>query len=365
MVSSKQKYIVVILGARPNFIKATPFFREAKKHPEFRFTLIHTGQHFDPNMSQVFFEELDLPKPDIYLDVKGQYHTEKIGKMFDSLKRVFSGYEFDACVVFGDVNSTLAGAIATTKNHCKLIHIEAGLRSHDRRMPEEINRCVVDHLSDLLFTTETAANENLRREGIREEKIKLVGNIMIDSLDTFWEKIQNSNILEVLHRKPKSYAVVTVHRQENIDHPGDLKKILTLLSGVNQDVPLVFPLHPGTKKMIEAFGFLNLLDGIQVIEPLGYFEFMKLVAQSLGVITDSGGIQDETSHLGVPCATLRDNTERPVTLALGSNKLFPIDTAEADEMKNHLQRSDFRSRHIPLWDGKVTERIFKELSLHI
>ena len=312
-------------------------------------------------MSKIFFEEMELPKPDIQLDIRGEFHTEKIGKMFNALKAVFKDNKYDAAVVFGDVNSTLAGGIASTKNHCKLIHIEAGLRSHDRRMPEEINRAVVDHLSDLLFTTEKAANENLTKEGVDSKKIELVGNLMIESLEIFKDKINNSTIVKELNLVPKSYAVVTIHRQENIDDPTNLKKILMLLNEINKEALVVFPLHPGTKKNIHQFGFKDLLRGLQIIEPLGYFEFMKLVSESLGVITDSGGIQDETSHLGIPCCTLRDNTERPVTLGLGSNKLFPIDTADAKEMKNHLRRSDFRSRHIPLWDNKVSERIFKVL----
>ncbi len=358
---NRPKRFAVIAGARPNFIKAAPFFKQAKKHPEFEFTLIHTGQHFDPNMSQVFFDELDLPKPDIYLDIKGQHHTEKIGKMFDSLKRVFSGYRFDACMVFGDVNSTLAGAIATIKNSCPLIHVEAGLRSHDRRQPEEITRAVVDHLSDLLFTTEEAANENLIQEGIEPQKIKYVGNIMIEGVETFWDKINSSDIFKKLPLSRKGYVLVTIHRQENTDNRYYLKNILTMLNEVNKDMPLVFPLHPSTKSKIEEFKLSDLLENLTTIEPLGYFDFMKLLIESRGVITDSGGIQEETSHLGIPCITIRDNTERPITLEIGSNRLFGSELESIAEIKAHLERRDFRSRHIPLWDKNVSRRIFEDL----
>lgn len=239
--------------------------------------------------------------------------------------------------------------------------MEAGLRSHDRRMPEEITRAIVDHLSDLLFITEPAANENLLKEGVPYEKIKYVGNIMIESIEIFWDKINGSNILETLKLRPKKYVLATVHRQESTDDFYNLQKILSLLSEVNKDVPIVFPLHPGTKKMIGKFELSDLLEDLMIIEPLGYFEFMKLMVESQGMITDSGGIQDETSYLGIACCTLRDNTERPITLEIGSNKLFPLNTANSEEIKNHLQRSDFRSRHIPLWDNKVSKRIFENL----
>lgn len=358
MVLKKIKEVAVVLGARPNFVKAAPFFREARKHPEFKFVLIHTGQHFDDNMSKVFFEEMEIPKPDIHLDVKGEFHTEKIGKMFNALKKVFQDNKFDAVVVFGDVNSTLAGAIASAKNNCRLVHIEAGLRSHDRRMPEEINRVIVDHLSDLLFTTEPSANENLIKEGVNKDKIHYVGNIMIESLEIFKDKILASNILTLLGLKSKNYFIATIHREQNTDNPNNLEKILLLLKELNKYLPVVLPLHPGTREKINEYDFEGFLSVLKSVEPLGYFEFIKLVMNSGGVITDSGGIQEETTHLGIPCCTLRDNTERPITIEFGSNKLFPIDFINIDEMIKHLTKRDFKSRHIPLWDNKVSERIF-------
>jgi UDP-N-acetylglucosamine 2-epimerase (non-hydrolysing) len=360
MALNKQRHFAVVLGARPNFIKAAPFFREAKKHPEFKFTTIHTGQHFDENMSKLFFREMNIPKPDIFLNVRGEFHTEKIGKMFNKLNNILTNKKFDKIIVFGDVNSTLAGAITAAKNNCKLVHIEAGLRSHDRRMPEEINRVIVDHISDLLFTTEPSANRNLIKEGIDRSKIKYVGNIMIESMEFFQEQINNSKIMNKLKLNRKQYAVNTIHRQENTDSRYALEKILIFLNKLSNDISIIFPLHPGTKKKIAEYKLNNFLKKLIVTEPLGYFDFTKLLINSKGVVTDSGGIQEETTHLGVPCCTLRDTTERPITLTLGSNKLFLIDSIDIKEVKKHLN-SKFKSRHIPLWDSKVSERIFKRL----
>jgi UDP-N-acetylglucosamine 2-epimerase (non-hydrolysing) len=361
MELNKKKHFAIILGARPNFIKAAPLLKEAEKHPDFQFTLIHTGQHFDENMSRIFFEEMEIPKPSISLNISGEFHTEKIGKMFNSLRVVLEGGNFDGVIVIGDVNSTLAGGISAAKNNCRLIHVEAGLRSHDRRMPEEINRAVVDHLSDLLFTTEPSANQNLIKEGIPESRIKYVGNIIIEALETFWPKINSSNILNSLNLKKKDYVAATIHRQENVDNPHNLKNILLILQEINKDMPVIYPLHPGTKKRINEYKFNDLLKGLRIIEPLGYLEFMKLMAESRGVITDSGGIQEETSYLGIPCCTLRDNTERPITLELGSNKLFSVDLKNSDGIKEHLSRNDFKAKQIPLWDSRVSNRIFNYL----
>jgi UDP-N-acetylglucosamine 2-epimerase (non-hydrolysing) len=360
-MNNHYKKYAVIVGTRPNFIKAAPFFIEAQKHSNFKFTLIHTGQHFDDNMSKNFFDEMKIPRPDFFLDVKSDLYTEKLGKIFNKLTNFFKNKQYNGVVVFGDVNSTLAGAIAAIKNKLSLIHIEAGLRSYDRRMPEEINRVIVDHLSDLLFTTEPSANENLIREGIPERKIKYVGNIMIESLEIFKDKIASSPIIEKLRLKEKQYIIATIHRQENIDSIDMIKKIFNLLNSVNKKLPIIIPLHPGTKKKISEFKLDYLIHNLKIIPPLGYFDFMKLVNKSRGVITDSGGIQEETTYLGIPCCTLRDNTERPITLSHGSNKLFPIATSSSKELLEHLNRNDFHSHHIPLWDNKVSQRIFAAL----
>lgn len=353
--------VAVIIGTRPNFVKAAPFLIEARKHPEYNVTIIHTGQHFDDEMSKIFLDELDIRKPDIHLDIKGKFHTEKIGKMFNTLTNEISRNNFSSVIVFGDVNSTLAGALAAARNDCMLVHIEAGLRSHDRRMPEEINRVIVDHLSDMLFTTEPSANENLAAEGIGSDRIKYVGNIMIECLEYFWNKISENGIHQKLNIGSRPYYVATIHRQENTDDPNVLREILSILSGIGARHDVFFPLHPGTLKKIEENKFRDLLSKLNVINPLGYFEFMKLVSESKGMITDSGGIQEETSYLGVPCATLRDNTERPVTLTLGSNRLFSIDQKHIRDILEHLNRTDFTAKQIPLWDRNVSKRIFKEL----
>ena len=358
----KSKKIGVILGARPNFVKAAPFFNEAKKYQEFDFTIIHTGQHFDDNMSKIFFDEMRIPKPNVIMDIKGENHTEKIGKMFDGLKKIILDSEFDALIVFGDVNSTLAGAIAAVKSNTNLIHIESGLRSHDRRMPEELNRVIVDHLSDLLFTTESAANDNLLIEGVDENKVKYVGNIMIESIELFKDKINNSSVLQENNLREKTYILTTIHRQENTDVSKILKKILLLLNKINKEIDVLLPLHPGTKTKIKNFGFEYLIKDIKIISPLGYFDFIKLMKCSFGVLTDSGGIQEETSFLKIPCCTIRDNTERPVTVEIGTNKLFPLDKLNVTEVIEFLKKDRENNNAIPLWDSNVSKRIFKNLS---
>lgn len=357
----EQKHIAIIVGARPNFIKAAAFLRSASLYPDVRFTLIHTGQHYDQNMSKIFFDEMSIAPPAIMLDIQGEFHTEKIGKMFNALRKEFESKKYDAVIVFGDVNSTLAGAVAAAKS-MPIIHIESGLRSHDRRMPEEINRVIVDHLSDLLFTTEPSANENLAREGVAPEKVYFVGNLMIETYEKLKSEIEKQTIVGDLGLTPKEYIVATIHRQENTDSPVELKKILEFLVSLSLHWPIVFPLHPGTKRKIEEYGFLPLLEKFKVIEPLGYLAFMNLVKNSHGVVTDSGGIQEETTHLGVPCCTLRENTERPITLTEGSNRLFSPIADQFPALIEHLRRTDFRSGHIQLWDADVSQRIFEKLS---
>ncbi len=360
-----KKRIAIILGARPNFVKVAPLTQRVKEYPGFELVLIHTGQHFDENMSKVFFDQMGIPKPDIMLHIEAEFHTEKIGKMFSSLMDIFHKEKFDAAIVVGDVNSTLAGALAAAKNNCRLIHIEAGLRSHDRRMPEEINRVIVDHLSELLYTTEEQAVTNLLKEGIPPAKIHPVGNLMIESLELYQPNIQASTIISELTLEPKQYIVATIHRVENTDSEDSLRTILNILNKINETTHVVFPLHPGTKQKINNLKLSYLLEPLQIIDPLGYFDFMKLVTDSAGVVTDSGGIQEETSHLGIPCCSLRDNTERPVTLTLGSNKLFPISIEAVPLILEHLARQDFQSRAIPMWDGGVSQRIFDSLGQNL
>jgi UDP-N-acetylglucosamine 2-epimerase (non-hydrolysing) len=355
-MKNKRSYAVIV-GARPNFIKVAPFLKRAEDYPHLDFTLVHTGQHFDENMSKVFFEQMGIRHPDIQLDIKGEYHTEKIGKMFSALKKVVADPKYDGVVVFGDINSTLAGAIAAAATGKQIIHIEAGLRSHDRRMPEEINRAVTDHLSHVLFATEQTGLDNLLLEGIEAERVHLVGNIMIESIEIFKDKFNESNVLKTLSLQRGGYVVATLHRVENTDEKNILKRLLQTLEEVAKHYTVVFPLHPGTKQKIELYGLGSHLDNIVLTEPLGYLDFMKLVIDSKGVISDSGGIQEETSHLGIPCCTLRDNTERPITITHGTNKLVPINDIDPSIIIAHLAREDFKPEAIPLWDKNVSTRI--------
>ncbi len=355
-MGAKKSYVVVV-GARPNFVKAAPLFKRLGEYPEISFTLVHTGQHFDENMSKIFFDQMGIPKPDIQLDIAGEKYSEKNGKLISALKDIFEGKEYSGVIVFGDINSTLAGAIAAVKSGKKLIHIESGLRSYDKRMPEETNRVITDHLSDLLFVTEPAGLENLALEGVNEDKVALVGNIMIESIEIFRETFNQSKILETLSLSPKEYVVATLHRVENTSEKKILEKLLVTLNQISEQFPVVFPLHPGTKNYIAQYGLEKYLTPLQVIEPVGYIDFMKLVMEAKGVVTDSGGIQEEASHLGIPCCTLRDNTERPITLSLGTNKLFPIESVDSSSVLEHLAKTDFVPGSIPNWDGQVSKRI--------
>ncbi len=365
MELNRRKKIAVILGARPNFIKAAPFFREAKKYPKFIFTLIHTGQHFDENMSKVFFDEMSIPRPDFQLNITGNFYTERIGNMFNDLKSILNKDHYDAVIVFGDVNSTLAGAIASIKNGCKLFHIESGLRSYDKRMPEETNRVIVDHLSDILFTTEESANINLHKEGIEESRIKLVGNIMTESINLFRDILIKDEKYKDYNFRKGEYLICTIHRQENIESKKILSKLIDTVNKVSSEYPIIFPLHPGTKNLINLYGLENRLKNIKIVDPLGYFDFMNLLFNSGGVITDSGGIQEESTHIGIPCCTLRDNTERPITVRLGTNKLFPIDKLNSETIIEHIKKVKGKKVKIPLWGDGVADRIFNIINNEI
>jgi UDP-N-acetylglucosamine 2-epimerase (non-hydrolysing) len=357
---SETKTFLVVVGARPNFIKAAPLFKRLSEYPNIHLELVHTGQHFDQNMSAVFFDQMNIPKPDFHLDIQGDYHTEKLGKMFSALKQTVGNGKYEGVIVFGDINSTLAGAIAATSNSKKLIHIEAGLRSHDRRMPEEINRAITDHLSDILFATEQSAVDNLLLEGVSHDKIHLVGNIMIESLEMFKPIFLQSKIVKEIGID-NDYVVATIHRAENTDDREILKKMLGVLNDISDKYQVIFPLHPGTRNKIRQFNLELALERLTVIDPIGYIDFIKLVMESKGVITDSGGIQEETTQLDIPCCTLRDNTERPITLTSGTNKLFPIANMEVEKILRHLDSKPTKTGQIPLWDGLVSKRILDVL----
>lgn len=356
-MENKHKKYLVVLGARPNFVKAAPFFARAKDYPDLEFTLLHTGQHFDENMSKIFFDQMNIPKPDIHLDIKAEFHTEKIGKMFSEIKQVIKNGEYSGIIVFGDINSTLAGAVAASHLGLKIFHIESGLRSHDRRMPEEINRVIVDHLSDFLFATEKSGVDNLINEGVPKEKIHLVGNIMIESIEMFKDLFNSSSIISDLSLENEKYIVTTIHRQENTDDENTLKKILSVIQELSRNGKVVMPLHPGTRKKISEWNLDNYLVDVMVIDPLGYIDFMKLIQSSAGVVTDSGGIQEETTHIGIPCCTLRDNTERPVTIEKGTNKLFPLSDIKSEDILHHLNMPVSQKVEIPFWDSGVSKRI--------
>lgn len=356
--------IIEVVGARPNFMKVAPFHRAMKllsdnSGKEIEQILVHTGQHYDYNLSEVFFRDLQLPSPDIYLGIGSGTHAEQTAKIMLSFEKVLLENKPDLVVVVGDVNSTLACALCAVKLHFPLAHIEAGLRSFNRKMPEEINRIVTDAISDYLFTPCEEANENLLREGISPEKIFFVGNIMIDTLILLKDKWENSDILHKIGIKPKSYGVLTLHRPTNVDEVEDLSEILTIVKEVSSYVPIIFPVHPRSLKTMERNNLLNSLGSrIMVIQSLGYIDFIKLMKESICVLTDSGGIQEETTFLGIPCLTLREETERWVTVEMGTNEVVDRDKNKILSAVEKILEGKWKKGKIPpLWDGKTAERI--------
>lgn len=343
-------HILHVVGARPNFMKAAPVLR-AIKETGARQTLVHTGQHYDVNMSDVFFRELRIPEPDVNLAVGSRSHAQQIAEIMTRFEALVLERKPDIVLVYGDVNSTVAAALVCAKLLIPVGHVEAGLRSFDRTMPEEINRVVTDQLSDVLFTPSADGDENLHHEGIAREKIHLVGNVMIDTLVQFLPLAQ-----AIKNDLPRQYALVTLHRPANVDDPRMLKKILGSLHDVSKDLHVIFPVHPRTRQAIRGFG-LNT-DGIQITDPMSYLEFLALQRRATVVITDSGGIQEETTYLGIPCLTLRRNTERPVTIEIGTNMLIGDDMEKLrGEISSILRGRRKEGRLPPLWDGRASERI--------
>lgn len=351
---------LLVVGARPNFMKAAPICAEMRRRPdEFEVKIVHTGQHYDAAMSDSFFADLGLPEPDFHLGVGSASHAEQTARIILAFEPVLLAEKPDWVIVVGDVNSTVACALVASKLGVKVAHVEAGLRSFDRSMPEEINRVVTDSISDLLFTTEESANENLRREGVAPEKIKFVGNVMIDSLIGNLERAKKSNALSDLNIDPQSYAVLTLHRPSNVDTRETLEPIIDALIEISEKVPIIFPVHPRTRAKMADLGLQDAIDGssLRLIEPLGYLDFLALYSQARFVMTDSGGLQEETTYLGIPCLTIRENTERPVTIDIGTNQLMR-DTASLKPAALDLLDSTPISKMIPpLWDGKVAVRI--------
>jgi UDP-N-acetylglucosamine 2-epimerase (non-hydrolysing) len=354
--------VMGIVGARPNYMKVAPIWRELDKHSHFQKILIHTGQHYDENMSKVFFDDLKLPKPDLHLGVGSGPHGEQTAKVMIELERALTRERPDLLIVVGDVNSTLAGTLVASKLGVPIAHIEAGLRSFDRAMPEEINRMVTDILADLLFTTEADAEANLRREGVDPAKIHFVGNVMIDSLFYYRPMAEKSPILESLGVEAGGYGLVTLHRPSNVDDPATLERLLAALAELGADCPLVFPAHPRTHKVIKDNKLKVPVDRILTIEPIGYLDFVKLMVSARLVLTDSGGIQEETTALGIPCLTIRENTERPITIEVGTNRLVGNDADRIlEEGKKILQGTVSPGRVPELWDGRASERIVKTI----
>lgn len=354
-----------IVGARPNFMKSAPLMREFGRFPDrYKPLLIHTGQHYDDKLSKLFFDDLKMPQPDIYLEVGSDSHARQTARIMMGLEEVLVAEKPDLVIVFGDVNSTMAAAIVAAKIDITIAHVEAGLRSFDNTMPEEINRIVTDRLSDLLFVTEQSGLDNLRQEGISEDKIFLSGNIMIDSLISHLEVAIKSNILDRLNLVPQQYVVLTMHRPVNVDDKESLAGLLHVIYEIGKDIPVVFPCHPRTRKNLDRFKLIEEGDdrGLKLIEPLGYLDFLKLQTECRFVLTDSGGIQEETTYLNIPCITMRETTERPITVDVGSNVVTGSAPEKILAAAEQILNGNARQGTVPpLWDGHTAERIVEIL----
>lgn len=356
--------ILHVVGARPNFVKVASILKACDRESGIESVLVHTGQHYSDNMSNTFFDELDIPMPDINLEVGSGSHAQQTGEIMKRFEPVLLQNSPDAVLVVGDVNSTLACALVAMKLGFKTIHVEAGLRSFDRTMPEEINRVLTDSICDFLFVTEPDGLTNLKSEGINESKIYFVGNVMIDTLKLHKTKADRSNILNDLDLAVGSYGVVTLHRPSNVDNDKVFGRIIDALAEIQKDIKVIFPMHPRTYNNLKSNGLgvrLKQLPNILVIEPLGYIDFLKLMSEAKIVLTDSGGIQEETTILGVPCLTLRDNTERPITITKGTNMLVGTDT---DRILNGYRQSLSKAKPIvepDFWDGRASVRVVRIL----
>jgi UDP-N-acetylglucosamine 2-epimerase (non-hydrolysing) len=365
------KRFACIVGARPNFMKMAPILRAFAEYPDADAVLIHTGQHYDAKLSDVFFAELGIKAPEIFLGVGSGSHAEQTGKLLVELERCFleaakNGQPFDRVVVVGDVNSTMAATLAAAKLNIPVAHVEAGLRSFDRTMPEEINRIVTDSLSDLLLVSEPVGVEHLLKEGHPSDRIRLVGNVMIDTLISQVREAKQRPILKELGLEPKGYAVVTLHRPSNVDQEETLGKLMRVLIDVSKRIPIVFPVHPRTRIKLEKMGggIADATHGntFRLLEPLGYNDFLCLTSQSKVIVTDSGGLQEESTALGVPCLTMRENTERPITVTEGTSTLCGSDAEALAKYLSQIEAGTYKNGRCPqLWDGHAAVRIVKEL----
>lgn len=354
--------IANIVGARPNLVKIAPLMRAMKQSPAIQPLLIHTGQHYDERMSDVFFRQMGIPEPDVNLEVGSGSHAWQTAEILKGLEGVFIEHKPDAVLVVGDVNSTIAASLAASKLGLPIIHVEAGLRSFDRSMPEEINRVLTDSISDYLFVTEEDAIGNLVREGRPRERIYLVGNVMIDALQQFLPIARKSKIGEELGLldgtgKFRPFGVLTLHRPANVDSAEQLRNLMGAVEEVATQVPVIFPAHPRTQQKLALLGSQNH-SGIRMVQPLGYLDFVCLLSHATLVLTDSGGIQEETTALGVPCLTLRENTERPITATAGTNQIVGLDPNKIRAAAKEILGGKVKAGRIPpFWDGKAAERI--------
>lgn len=355
------KRLDLVVGARPNFMKAAPLMAELHRNSDrFNPKLIHSGQHYDKKLSQLFFDELKMPQPDVYLGVGSATHAVQTAKIMTELESLWMEQPPDLVVVFGDVNSTMAAALVAAKLRIRIAHVEAGLRSFDNGMPEEINRIVTDRLSDLLFISEPSGMKHLKAEGIPDDKMIFVGNIMIDSLINHLDAARKSEILDRLGIASGGYIAMTMHRPANVDNKEILMEMLEVFNQLGKDCPIVFPVHPRTMKNLESFGLIDAInkDAVRLIEPLGYLDFLRLQSEARLVLTDSGGIQEETTYLNIPCITMRENTERPVTVEVGSNIITGVNPGKVLEAARTSLSGETKQGQTPeKWDGKTARRI--------
>jgi UDP-N-acetylglucosamine 2-epimerase (non-hydrolysing) len=351
-------HILHVVGARPNFMKAAPVLRALRAYDGVRQTLVHTGQHYDANMSEIFFQELEIPEPDINLGVGSGSHAQQTAQILTQFEPLVQSYKPDLVLVYGDINSTMAAALVCAKLLIPVGHVEAGLRSFDRTMPEEINRLITDQIADLLFTPSLDGDENLLREGVAADKIHRVGNVMIDSLVRLISVAQQSSVVADLNVQPYSYGLVTLHRPSNVDDPTMLASIMDTLHEISRELVLIFSVHPRTRQQLEPPNTNHQGSRVRMLDPLSYIDFLALQRSAKLVITDSGGIQEETTYLGVPCLTVRKNTERPVTVTSGTNILIGDNMGRLKkEVARILAGRPKQGKVPPMWDGHAADRI--------